>query len=111
MTYSQEALTSVTANGEKLVGGDRKVDFDLDFKMKIRGQKEENQKQPDAFTLMGTSHNPDIEDDLILGYPWLQENSLALLKTEEALGCGWGNEILPTWLEKKDLKEEEQPEE
>ena len=68
--------------------------MDLSFKMKTKGQNEEN--KTDVFTLKGNCHEADIEDELILGYPWLQENNLAVLTTEGALGCGWENEILLT---------------
>ena len=56
-------------------------------------------------------HEADIEDELILGYPWLRENNLDILTTEGALGCGWENEILLTGREKEDFDETEQPDE
>ena len=89
------------ANGEKLKGGDREVELDLDFKMKIRGQAKETNSE--VLTLKGKFNEADIEDELILEFPWLQENNLAVLTTEEALGCGWENEILLTGWEKEDI--------
>ena len=106
MTPNKNPLTLVTANGERLKGGDREVELDLDFKMKIRGQKKENEFE--VFTLKGNFHEAEIEDELILGYPWLRENNLDILTTEGALGCGWENEILLTGWEKEDFDETEQ---
>ena len=55
--------------------------------------------------MKGKFHEADIEDELIRGFPWLQENNLAVLTTEGALGCGWENEILLTGWEKEDIEE------
>ena len=103
MTLNKNPLTLVTANGEKLNGGDREVELDLSFKMKTKGQDEEN--KTDVFTPKGNFHEPDTEDELILGYPWLKENNLAVLTTEGALGCGWENEIILTGWGKGDPNE------
>ena len=69
MTPNEKPLTLVTANGEKLKGGDREVELDLDFKMTIRGQAKETNSE--VFTLKGKFHEADIEDEFILGFPWL----------------------------------------
>ena len=47
-----------------------------------------------TFCLNGKFHDADIENELILGCPWLQENNLEVLPAEEALACGLQNEIL-----------------
>ena len=33
-------------------------------------------------------HEADIDDDMILGYPWLQKNRVAVLSGDNALGVG-----------------------
>ena len=43
MNPNKIPLTLVTANGEKLNGGDREVELELSFKMKTKGQNEENE--------------------------------------------------------------------
>ena len=82
------------------------MELDLSFKMKTKGQNEEN--ETDVSTLKGNFHEADIEDELILGYPWLQENNLAVRKTEGALGCGWKNEIILTGWGEQDPDEVKQ---
>ena len=59
MTPNKNPLTLVTANGEKLNGGDREVELDLSFKMKTKCQNEGN--ETDVFTLKGNLHEADIE--------------------------------------------------
>ena len=36
----------------------------------------------------GCFHEADIDDDMILGYPWLHENRVAVLPGDNALGVG-----------------------
>ena len=59
MTPNEKTLTLVTANGKKLKGGDREVELDLDFKMKIRGQAKRTSSE--VFILKGKFHEADIE--------------------------------------------------
>ena len=68
-------------------------------------QRAERRKKSDIFTLKGNFQEADTEDELILGYPWLKENNLAVLTTEGALGCGWENEIILTGWGKEDPNE------
>ena len=91
MTTSADPLKMVTANGETLQGGDQEIDLELDFRLK---NEEELPFDSDTFHLRGKFHDADIENELILGYPWLQENNLAILPAEEALACGIQNEML-----------------
>ena len=39
---------------------------------------------------MGFFHEADIDDDMILGYPWMQENRVAVLPGENAFGKAKG---------------------
>ena len=38
----------------------------------------------------GCFHEAEIENDMILGYPWLQENRVAVLYGDNLLGVGEG---------------------
>ena len=93
MTQNADPFTMVTANGETLQGGDQEINLELELRSKYENAFGAN---PGANTscLHGKLHDADIENELILGYPWLQENNLAVLPAEEALACGLQNEIL-----------------
>ena len=46
----------------------------------------------------GCFHEADIDDDMILGYPWLQENRVAVLPGDNALGvCEKGQCLVEGW--------------
>ena len=42
----------------------------------------------------GCFHEAEIEDDMILGYPWLQENRVAVLSGDIILEVGEGRQNL-----------------
>ena len=80
-------------NGETLQGGDQEVNLELDFRL-IREKAFEASPGANTFCSHGKLHDADIENELIFGYPWLQENNLAVLPAGEALACRLQNEIL-----------------
>ena len=90
MTPNADPFTMVTANGQTLQGGDQEINLELEFRLKHEKAFEAN---PGAITfrLQGKFHDADIENELISGYPWLQEKNLAVLPAEEALACGLQN--------------------
>ena len=45
----------------------------------------------------GCFHEADIDDEMILGYPWLQENRVAILLAENTLGVGENDQCLVEW--------------
>ena len=77
----------------RVQGGDKEVDLEMDFRLKntkdFSTQSEEN-----VFCLRGKFRDADIENELILGYPWLEENGLNICPAQDALACGLQNEIL-----------------
>ena len=83
----------VIASGDTLQGGDKEIDLEMDFRLKnpkdFDAKTEEN-----TFCLRGKFHDADIKKELILGYPWLEENGLKISHARDALPCGLQNKIL-----------------
>ena len=67
----------VTEKGETLQGGDRGMTLELGFRLK-NGRHFDASSEANTFRLIGNIHDADIENELILGYPWLRENNLAV---------------------------------
>ena len=44
--------------------------------------------ETEGWRLQGRFHDADIDDDMIVGYPWLQNHKVAVLAGEDALGVG-----------------------
>ena len=63
-------LRLVTANGDMLPGGDTEVDLMVHFRE--RGVDLGPGKER-VLGAKGCFHEAEIENDMILGYPWLQE--------------------------------------
>ena len=73
----------MTADGRRLGGGDEEVKLTMFFKVK-NGTGSETE----GWRFQGRFHDADIEDDMILVYPWLQEHKVAVLEGEDALLLG-----------------------
>ena len=44
--------------------------------------------ETEGLRFQGRFHDADIEDDMILGYSWLQEQKVVVVAGEDALGVG-----------------------
>ena len=75
----------VTANGEVLGGGDKEVELLIHF-LQINAEVKPGFER--VWKARGCFHEADIDDDMILGVPWLQENRVAVLPADNALGVG-----------------------
>ena len=80
-------LGLVTANGDVLPGGDTEVDLMVHFRE--RGVDVGPGKER-VWRAKGCFREADIPDDMILGYPWLQENRVSVLSGDKLLGFGEG---------------------
>ena len=83
----------VTASGDTLQGGDKETDLELDFRLK-NAKDLDVKTEENTFCLRGKFHEADIENELILGFPWLEENGLNIFPVQDALACGLQNKIL-----------------
>ena len=87
-------LRLVTANGDVLPGGDIEVDLMVHFRE--RGVDVGPGKER-VWRAKGCVHEAEIEDEMILGYPWLQENRVAVLSGTISQDLGKGVET--SWRE------------
>ena len=83
----------VTASGETLQGGDQEIDLEMDFGLK-NSKRFDTKTEENTVSLRGKFHDADIENALILGYPWAVQNGLNIFPAQDALACGLQNEIL-----------------
>ena len=82
---SKRPLRLVTANGEVLGGGDKGVELMIHSLQRNAEAKPGFER---VWKAKGFFHEADIDDDMGLGYPWLQENRVAVLPGDNALGVG-----------------------
>ena len=68
----------VTISGEALHAGDTVVNLEIKFPLK-RSIDFESKTEENTFCSREKVHDADIENKLMLGYPWLEENALACL--------------------------------
>ena len=93
MERAKNPVRLVTASGEGLAGGDDELTLELTFKEKLEGGGEADWKTEAVFI------EGEIEDEMILGYPWLAKNQVTI-KTGDGklmvenppgeLGSWWG---------------------
>ena len=81
MVPSKEPLQLVTADGRRVGGGDIGLSLTMFFKVQ-NGTGSET----DGWRFQWRFHDADIEHDMILENPWLQEHKVAVLAGEDALG-------------------------
>ena len=68
--------------------------------------------ETEGWRFKGRFHDAEIEDDMIIWYPWLQKHNVAVLAGEDALGVG--REIrysLVGWPEQEKPEKDERPQE
>ena len=76
MSRAKEPLVLLTADHSRMAGGDEEVSLDIVFDTDV--------PDPSTCTLRGTFLDANINVDLILSYPWLEENEIAVYPH---LGC------------------------
>ena len=82
--------------------GDKEVSLDMEFITKDRKQESK--------CLSGTFHDAEIEDEMILGYPWVTQNKLAIILALGALQTDNGkSSLLAGWPD--DVEEDERQKE
>ena len=64
-----KAVRLITANGQRMEGGERCIDMEIGFQQVFRGRR-----LPQTLFFEGTFYLADIEVDAIISYPWLREN-------------------------------------
>ena len=89
-------LRLVTANGDVLPGGDTEVDLIVHFRE--RGVDVGPGKER-VWRAKGCFPEAEIEDDMILGYPWWQANRVAVLSADRVLAVGEGcRDLVEGWV-------------
>ena len=64
--------------------------------------------ETEGWLFQGRFHDADIDDDMILGYPWLQEHNVAVPAGEDALGVGREiRDLLVGWPEQEKPEKDE----
>ena len=95
MVPSRSPVRIVQANGEPVRGGAREAELQVTF----REREQPNDDEELVWRVTSLFHEAEMEDEMILGYPWLCEHKLAVLPVDRALGVGTDNRLIAGWEE------------
>ena len=85
----------VQANGDPVKGGAKEAELRVTFRERVQPNDDEEL----VWRATGLFHEAELEDEMILGYPWLCQHKLAVVPGDHALGVGSTDRLIAGWEE------------
>ena len=85
----------VQANGDPVKGGSKEAELRVAFRERVQPNDDEEL----VWRATGLFHEAEMEDEMILGYPWLCQHNLAVVPSDHALGVGSTGRLIAGWEE------------
>ena len=76
-------------------GGAKEAELRVTFREKVQPNDDEEL----VWRVTGLFHEAEMEDEMILGYPWLCQHKLAVDPSDHAVGLGPTNLMIAGWEE------------